>query len=94
MAHSERVPMIVYLPSHIVGNLKVSVSTGALSVDSSLGDSLASEMSELVEEVEVLGEDGAAGTSSHGVLVVVDGHARGRRNHFRLHSAVNLFLIF
>jgi len=50
---------------HIVLNLNVTVSTGSLSVDSSLGNSLTSEMGQFVKEVEVLGEDGAIGTSSH-----------------------------
>ena len=36
------------------------MSSGALSVDNSLGNTLTSEMSKLVEEVEVLGEDGSA----------------------------------
>ena len=63
-----------------------------LSMHHSLGDSLTGEVSEFVEEVEILGEDGATGTSGHRVLVVVDGHARGRRDGAFLHSYVN-FLV-
>ena len=65
----------VYLPSNIVSDFKVAVSCSTLGVNNSLGDSLTSEMGQLVEEVEVLGQDGAAWTSSHRVLVVVDGVA-------------------
>lgn len=69
-----------------MGDLQVAVGTGALGVHNSLGDSLASEMSELVEEMEVLGEDGAAGTGSHRVLVVVDGVAGAGSDDSLLHS--------
>mmetsp|Transcript_39289 Transcript_39289/g.51410 ORF Transcript_39289/g.51410 Transcript_39289/m.51410 type:complete len:217 (-) Transcript_39289:43-693(-) len=69
----------------VVGDFDVSVGTSALRVDDSLGDSLAGEVSELVEEVEVLGEDGAAGTSRHRVLVVVDGGAGARSDDLLLH---------
>ena len=77
---------MLYLPGHVVSDLDVAVGASTLRVHDSLGDSLTSEVSELVEEVEVLGKDGAAGASSHRVLVVVDGHARGRRDCVLLHS--------
>ena len=61
------------------------MGTSTLSVDDSLRDSLAGEVCQLVEKNEVLGENGAAGTSRHGVLIVVDGRARARRDNFSLH---------
>ena len=62
------------------------MGTSTLGVDNSLGDSLTGEVSELVEKVEVLSQDGAAGASGHRVLVVVDRGAGARRNN-RLHTA-------
>ena len=68
--------------------------TSTLSVNDSLGDSLTGKVSELIEEVEVLGEDGAAGASSHRVLVVVDGGAGACRDN-RLHGrSDSLFVLF
>ena len=55
----------LYLRSHVFGNLTVAVSTGSLSMDNSLGDSLTGEVSKFVEEMEILGKDGAAGSGSH-----------------------------
>ena len=49
------------------------MSTGTLSMHDSLRDALAGEMSEFIQEMEVLGEDGTAGASCHRVLVVIDG---------------------
>ena len=74
-----------YLRGDIVGDLAVAVSASALGVDDSLRDSLASEVSEFVQQVEVLSEDGAAGTGRHRVLVVVDGGARARRDRLSLY---------
>jgi len=71
-----------YLRSDIIGDLAISMSAGTLGVHNSLGDSLTSEVSELVEEVEVLGKDGATRTSRHGVLVIVDRRATARGNNF------------
>ena len=84
----------MYLPCDIVGDLNIAVCASTLSVDDSLGDSLTGEVSELVEEVEVLGKDGATGASSHRVLVVVDGGAGARRDN-RLHGqSDSLFVLF
>lgn len=58
--------------SHIFGDLTVAVSTGTLSMDNSLWDSLTGKVSKFIEEVEVLSEDGTTGSGCHGVLVVVD----------------------
>ena len=84
----------LYLRCHIVGDLDVSVGTGALSVNDSLRDSLTGEVSKLVEEVEVLGEDGSAGAGGHRVLVVVDGGARARRDNWFLHIRLLDILFF
>ena len=70
----------VYLRSDIISDLNIAVGTSTLGVHNSLGDSLTSEVSKFVEQDKVLSEDGSAGTSSHRVLVVVDGHARARRD--------------
>ena len=70
------------------------MSASTLSVDDSLRDSLTSEVSELVEEVEVLGEDGAARASSHRVLVVVDGGAGAGRDNSLLHFLGKIFKFF
>ena len=53
------------------------MSSGALSVNNSLWNTLTSEMSKLVEEVEVLSEDRTSWASSHRVLVVIDGVTTG-----------------
>ena len=71
---------IVYLRSNIISDFDITVGSGTLGVHNSLRDSLTSEVSEFVEQDKVLSEDGSAGTSSHRVLVVVDGHARARRD--------------
>ena len=52
------------------------MSTGTLSMHNSLRDALTGEVSEFIEEMEVLSEDGTAGASSHRVLVVIDGCTR------------------
>lgn len=47
----------------VVGNLKLSISTGTLGVDNALWDTLAVEMGELVDQVEVLEKERAIWTS-------------------------------
>mmetsp|Transcript_137763 Transcript_137763/g.194883 ORF Transcript_137763/g.194883 Transcript_137763/m.194883 type:complete len:292 (-) Transcript_137763:39-914(-) len=61
----------------VMSDLEVTVSTSTLSVHNSLRDSLSVEVSKLVDEVEVLEEDGTILASSHGVLVVIDGRTSG-----------------
>ena len=63
-----------------------------LSVNDPLWDSLTGEVSEFVEEVEVLGEDGTARASRHRVLVVIDRGAGTRRDSGLLHSLQYYFL--
>ena len=70
----------VYLRSDIISDLNIAVGASTLRVHNSLGDSLTSEVSKFVEQDKVLSEDGTARTGSHRVLVVVDGHARARRD--------------
>ena len=70
------------------------MGASAFSVDDSLWDSLTGEVSELVEEMEVLGEDRSAGAGGHRVLVVVDGGARARRDNWFLHIRVLDILFF
>ena len=70
------------------------MGASALSVDDSLWDSLTGEVSELVEEVEVLGEDGSAGAGGHRVLVVVDGCTGARRDNWFLHTRLLDILFF
>lgn len=63
---------------------KVTVGTCALGVDNTLGDALAVKMRKLVNQVEVLEQDGAEFTGSHRVLVVIDGVAYGVGSRFLL----------
>ena len=51
----------------------------------SLGDSLSVEVSEFVDQVEVLEQDWASWSGSHGVLVVVDGITSGSGQNFTFH---------
>jgi hypothetical protein len=71
--------------SNIVSHLEVAVSTGSLGVDDSLGDSLSVKLGELVNQVEVLEEDGSSGASGDRVLVVVDRHASACCQSFSFH---------
>ena len=50
-----------------MSNIEVAVSTSSLSVNHSLWDSLSVELSELVDEVDILEEDGSSRASSHRV---------------------------
>ena len=61
------------------------MGASAFSVDDSLGNALTGEVSKLVEEVEVLGEDGTTRTGGHGVLVVVNRGTSAGRNYGLLH---------
>ena len=76
---------IVYLRSNIISDFDITVGSGTLGVHNSLRDSLTSEVSKLVEEVEVLGEDGTTRTGGHGVLVVVNRGTSAGRNYGLLH---------
>jgi len=69
----------------IVCDLDITVGGRALGVDDTLGDALTVEMSELVNQGEVLEDDGATWPNSHRVLVVVDGISRGGGECFLLH---------
>lgn len=60
---------------YIVRNFKVAVSSSSLSMDDSLGDSLSVEMSELVNEVEILEDNRSVGSNGHAVLVVGNGRS-------------------
>ena len=84
----------MYLRCDIVGDFNVSMGSGTFSVDDSLWDSLTGEVSEFVEEMEVLGEDGSAGAGRHRVLVVVDGRTRARRDNWFLHTCALDILFF
>ena len=52
-----------YLLCDVMGDFEDSMSTGSLSVDHSLGDSLSVELCELVNQMHVLEEDGSSGSS-------------------------------
>jgi len=71
--------------SNIVSHFEVAVGTGSLGVDDSLGDSLSVKLGELVNQVEVLQEDGSSGASGHRVLVVVNRHASACCQSFSFH---------
>ena len=73
------------LLGNIISDFEETVGTSTLSVDNSLWDSLSSEMSELVQEGEVLGEDWATWSSSKGVSVVVNWGTRGGGHNFLFH---------
>lgn len=49
----------------IVSDFEDTVCTSTLGMDGSLGDALASEVSELVNQREVLDEEGAAVAGTH-----------------------------
>lgn len=49
-----------------------SVGTGTLGVHNTLGDTLAGEVGQLVNQVEIGQYDWAAWTSGHRVLIVID----------------------
>jgi hypothetical protein len=66
-----------------------TVSSGAFGVDNALRDSLSCEMSEFIKQVEVLKEDGAIGTGSQRVLVVVDGGSLGVGDYGALHNKID-----
>ena len=69
----------------IVSDHALTVGSGTLGVDNALGDTLAGEVGELVNKVEV-GEDvGALGTGGHRVLVVVNWATSRGRNDGLLH---------
>ena len=76
-----------YLRGHVIGDLNVSVCASTFGMDNSLWNSLTRKVSQFVEQVEVLGEDGSAGTRSHRVLVVIDRGARARRDRRSLHAS-------
>lgn len=57
----------------IVGGFEEAVSSGALGMDDSFGDSLSVEVGELVNEVDVIEGDGSVFAGGDGVLVIVDG---------------------
>ena len=80
-------PRRYYLRGHVIGDLNVSVCASTLGMDNSLWNSLTREVSEFVEQVEVLREDGPAGTRSHRVLVVIDRGARARGDRRSLHAS-------
>ena len=83
-----------YLRRDIVGDLDISMGTSALGMHNSLRDSLTSEVSEFVQEVEVLGKDGAARASRQRVLVVVDGGAAARSDNFIVDHVVKVLASF
>lgn len=71
-----------------MSDLENTVSGGSLGVDDSLRNTLSSEMSELVNKVEVLDEERSIGASGHRVLVVVDGGTVGGSQSFTLHEII------
>lgn len=66
----------------IVSGFEITVRTSTLGVDDTLGDSLAIEVSQLVNQVEILEQNRAELSCSHRVLVIVDGRA-GRSRQSR-----------
>ena len=58
----------------VVGHLEVAVGAGPLGVHDPLGDPLAVEVGELLEQVHVLDEHRPLGPGGHRVQVVVDRH--------------------
>jgi hypothetical protein len=68
----------------------LTVGSGSLGVDDTLGNALTGEVGELVEEVEVLDEDGALGSNGKWVLVIVDGVALGVGDSGFLHLGLKL----
>jgi len=76
-----------------MSDLEVAVSASALGVDDSLGDTLSSELSELVNEVEVLDEEGAVSASTHRVLVVIDGVSVRSGQSLSLHGCAKRLCI-
>lgn len=57
------------------------MGAGAFCMDDALGDAFAVKVGELVDQGKVLEDDGAGGTGSLAVLVVVYRAAVGRGNH-------------
>ena len=55
-----------------MGNLAVAMGARALRMYDSFGNALPGEMGQFVNQVEVLQQNGTAGSSCHGVLVVVN----------------------
>jgi hypothetical protein len=52
------------MPLTVVGNLKLAIGTGTLGVDNALWDALAVEVSELIDQVEVLEKERTIWTAS------------------------------
>lgn len=55
----------IYLLGDIMSDYAFTVSSSSFGVDNTFWDSFTSEVSELVNKIEVLNEDGATGTCSH-----------------------------
>ena len=70
-----------------MSNLADTVGSCAFSVDNALGDPFSCEVGEFVDQVEVLKKNGAVGTSSERVLVVVDRVTLGVSDKCALHSS-------
>jgi hypothetical protein len=70
-----------------------AVGTSALSVDNALGDAFTGEVGKLVEEVEVLEQDGTLRSNSQGILVIVNrvplGVCNGSMLHWVLDSSIS-----
>lgn len=71
----------------------MAMSTCTLGVNNSLGDSLSVELGKLVDQVEVLEEDGASRAGSHRVLVVVDRHASAGCQSLSFHCFLRYIII-
>ena len=70
-------------------HLKEAVRSRTFGVNDSLGDSLPVKLGEFVDKVEVLDQDGALGSSSHAVLVIIDWRTRTRGKSLFLHRVNN-----
>ena len=74
----------------VMRDFKEAVRSCTFGVHDSLGNALPVELGELVDEVEILKEDGTFGSSSHRVLVVVDGRAGTGGEGLLLHLIINV----
>lgn len=74
----------------VMSDFKEAVRSRTFGVDDSLGNSLPVELRELVDEMEILKKDGAFWSSSHGVLVIVDGRTGTGSEGLLLHLIINV----
>lgn len=84
MIHFEK-KMELNILCDVMSNIEVAVSSSSLGVDNSFRDSLTVELSQLVDEVNVLEKEWSSGASAHRVLIVINWVTSASSQSFSLH---------